>query len=89
MIPDCLSCGQSVSICACFGCNCEGCVESGCRCRNYDREKREDGPIPSPPPVQLSEDQLDELVSQTSVPNLGALIRQGKKTGLIKPSPAY
>ena len=33
--------------------------------------------------------QLGAVVAQASVPNLGALIRQGKKSGLIKPIKAY
>ena len=35
------------------------------------------------------DDALDTLVSQASIPNLGALIKQGIKQGLIAPTATY
>lgn len=35
------------------------------------------------------EDKLDQLVQQASVPNLAALVRKGKKQGLIQPQQEY
>lgn len=38
---------------------------------------------------ELTEEQLDEMVSRASTPTLAQLFKQGKKKGLIKPTNTY
>ena len=37
----------------------------------------------------LSEDELDKMVANASIPNLAALMKQGLDSGLISPQPKY
>jgi hypothetical protein len=37
----------------------------------------------------LTEDQLDEMIAQASMPTLAQLFKRGKDSGLIKPSDTY
>lgn len=37
----------------------------------------------------LSEDELDKMVANASIPNLVALMKQGLDSGLISPQPKY
>ena len=37
----------------------------------------------------LSEDELDKMVADASIPNLAALMKQGLDSGLISPQPKY
>ena len=37
----------------------------------------------------LSEDELDKMVANASIPNLAALMKQGLESGLISPQPKY
>ena len=43
----------------------------------------------TPERYSLSEDELDKLVANASIPNLAALMKQGLDSGLISPQPKY
>lgn len=65
-----------------------------------DPDKAQGSPGPQPqqedsdviekiPESTHQDDALDTLVSRASIPNLGALIKQGIKQGLIAPTATY
>lgn len=43
----------------------------------------------TPERYSLSEDELDKMVANASIPNLAALMKQGLDSGLISPQPKY
>ena len=43
----------------------------------------------TPERYSLSEDELDKMVANASIPNLAALMKQGLDSGLITPQPMY
>ena len=43
----------------------------------------------TPEQYSLSEDELDKMVANASIPNLAALMKQGLDSGLISPQPKY
>ena len=43
----------------------------------------------TPERFSLSEDELDKMVANASIPNLAALMKQGLDSGLISPQPKY
>lgn len=43
----------------------------------------------TPERYSLSEDELDKMVANASIPNLAALMKQGLDSGLISPQPQY
>ena len=43
----------------------------------------------TPERYSLSEDELDKMVANASIPNLAALMEQGLDSGLISPQPKY
>ena len=43
----------------------------------------------TPERYSLSEDKLDKMVANASIPNLAALMKQGLDSGLISPQPKY
>ena len=43
----------------------------------------------TPERYSLSEDELDKMVANASIPNLAALMKQGLDSGLITPQPKY
>ena len=43
----------------------------------------------TPERYSLSEDELDKMVADASIPNLVTLMKQGLDSGLISPQPKY
>ena len=43
----------------------------------------------TPERYSLSEDELDKMVANASIPNLATLMKQGLDSGLISPQPKY
>ena len=43
----------------------------------------------TPERYSLSEDELDKMVANASIPNLATLMKQGLDSGLITPQPKY